>query len=221
MPEGWRVRILDKDDVHHYQPGYLFVPVGMMPAKRVSRSRRAQLSDSVNYEQTRVLGMDVDKRIVHTAAGDISYDLLVIATGTAPHPELIDGLLDDRIWRDSAHEFYTLEGAEALRDALSNFRDGKIFVNVAEMPIKCPVAPLELTLLIEDYFRKRRIRHLVDITYVTPLDGPSLSQLLLGSSAGFSRTARFGSRLTSPSNPSIRHSGHRTALMAAPSPLIC
>ncbi|HNJ78161.1 MAG TPA: FAD/NAD(P)-binding oxidoreductase, partial [Marmoricola sp.] len=80
-------------------------------------------------------------------------------------------LLDPRIWRKSAFDFYTLEGATRLRDALAGFSEGRILVHISEMPIKCPVAPLEFAFLADDYFRKRRIRHKVDITYVTPLDG--------------------------------------------------
>lgn len=71
----------------------------------------------------------------------------------------------------SAFDFYTLEGATALRDKLASFEGGRILVHISEMPIKCPVAPLEFAFLADDYFRKRRIRHKVDITYVTPLDG--------------------------------------------------
>lgn len=94
-----------------------------------------------------------------------------MATGAQIHPEMVEGLNDDRIWGTSAHEFYTLEGSERLRDALNDFMGGKVLVHIAEMPIECPVAPLEITLLMEDYFRKRHMRHKGDITYVTPLDG--------------------------------------------------
>lgn len=171
VPAGWQVSLVDKDDAHQYQPGYLFVPVGMMNADRVTKSRRAQLKEGVHYTETTIEGVDPEHKVVHTAAGDMNYDILVIATGAHIHPELIDGLTDERIWGTKAHEFYTLAGSIKLRDALKNFRGGKILVHIAEMPIKCPVAPLELTLLMEDYFRKARIRHKVDITYVTPLDG--------------------------------------------------
>lgn len=171
VPQGWQVLVVDKDDHHHYQPGFLFLPVGMMPERRITKSRRAQLKPEVIYQETTVRGVDTESKTVSTSDGDIAYDLLVIATGTGPRPELVDGLNDERIWRKAAHEFYTKEGSVALRDALATFTGGKILIHVAEMPIKCPVAPLEIALLVEDFFRKRRIRHKVDITYVTPLDG--------------------------------------------------
>lgn len=171
LPSDWKVEVVDQNDHHQYQPGFLFVPVGKMPAKRVTKSRRAQFKDGVNYTETEILSVDPDKKVVTTAAGDKPYDMLVVATGAQIHPEVVEGLNDDRIWRTSAHEFYTLEGSERLRDALNDFKGSKVLVHVAEMPIKCPVAPLEITLLMEDYFRKRHMRHKVDITYVTPLDG--------------------------------------------------
>ena len=171
LPSDWKVEVVDQNDHHHYQPGFLFVPVGMMPAKRVTKFRRAQFKDGVNYTETEILSVDPDKKVVATAAGDKPYDVLVVATGTQIHPEMVEGRNDDRIWRASAHEFYTLEGSERLRDALNDFKGGKVLVHVAEMPIKCSVAPLEITLLMEDYFRKRHVRHKVDITYVIPLDG--------------------------------------------------
>jgi sulfide:quinone oxidoreductase len=67
--------------------------------------------------------------------------------------------------------FYTLEGAAALEAALTRFDGGRLVVNVVDMPIKCPVAPLEFAFLADWYFTDRGIRDRVDITYVTPLDG--------------------------------------------------
>ena len=80
------------------------------------------------------------------------------------------------------HEFYTLEGAIALRSALENFTGGRLVVHITEMPIKCPVAPLEFTFLADAYFTDRGMRDSVEIVYVTPLEGaftkPVASQAL-------------------------------------------
>ena len=67
--------------------------------------------------------------------------------------------------------FYTPEGATALATALREFKGGRIVVNIVDMPIKCPVAPLEFCFLADSYFKKRGIRDRVELTYVTPLDG--------------------------------------------------
>ncbi len=78
---------------------------------------------------------------------------------------------DPEIWRKSVFDFYTLEGALALRDALKDFQGGKLVIHITEMPIKCPVAPLEFAFLADAYFNKRKMREKVEITYVTPLEG--------------------------------------------------
>lgn len=103
LPSDWKVEVVDQNDRHQYQPGFLFVPVGKMPAKRVTKSRRAQFKDGVNYTETEILSVETDKKVVTTAAGDKPYDVLVVATGAQIHPEMVEGLNDDRIWRTSAH----------------------------------------------------------------------------------------------------------------------
>lgn len=74
-------------------------------------------------------------------------------------------------WHGAVHSFYTFDDAVALRQALADFPGGRLVVHITEMPIKCPVAPLEFTLLADDFFKKRGIRDKVDITFVTPLSG--------------------------------------------------
>ncbi len=102
---------------------------------------------------------------------ELEYDWLVIASGSVPRPDLVPGMADGALWRDRVHDFYTFEGARALHDALEDFEEGRLLVHLSELPIKCPVAPLEFAFLVEDHYRQRGIRHKVDITYVTPLDG--------------------------------------------------
>lgn len=171
LDEQWTITVIDRNDEHHYQPGYLFVPFWMEP-ERVVRSRRSFIPDGVEMIQTPVARVDADgQRVLLRDGTELAYDWLIIASGAHPRPELVPGVADGPLWRDAIHEFYTLEGATALRDRLLTFDRGRILVHVAEMPIKCPVAPLEMTFLIEDHFRHLGIRHQVDITYVTPLDG--------------------------------------------------
>ncbi|MGA4506790.1 type III sulfide quinone reductase, selenoprotein subtype [Propionibacteriaceae bacterium G1746] len=169
--EDWTITVVDQDAQHLYQPGLLFIPFWMDPA-RVVRDRRASLTKGVNFVQGRVSRVDADHREV-TLADDstLAYDWLIIASGTRPDPTMVPGMADGSLWRDKVHEFYTLPGAQALATALKAFTGGRLLVHVCEMPIKCPVAPLEFAFLVEDHFRKRGIRHKVDITYVTPLDG--------------------------------------------------
>ncbi len=171
LPPDADITVVDKDDAHDYQPGYLFIPFGTSTPERVRKSRKAQLSPKVRLVMGTIQRVDPEARTVTLDNATLDYDWLIIATGTTPRPDMTDGLTDDRVWRKSAFDFYTLDGATALAKALKDFKGGKLLVHVTEMPIKCPVAPLEFVLLADDYFRHRRMRHLVDISYVTPLDG--------------------------------------------------
>lgn len=168
-PAEWRITVVDQDDEHHYQPGYLFVPFGAMDPGDVVRSRHAQVTDGVRFVTGEVEIVEpAEHRVLLVDGTSLPYDQLVIASGTTPRPEQTPGLSGPS-WRSSVHEFYTLEGAVALRSALEGFHRGRLVVHVAEMPIKCPVAPLELALLAEAYFRGRGERDQVEIVYVTPL----------------------------------------------------
>ena len=169
--DQWRVIVVDRDDDHVYQPGLLEVVFGHREPGQLVRSRSAQIADGVSVVKGEIDRVDTDARTVHLADGrHLSYDQLVIATGTSPHPEETPGM-DGALWRRSVHEFYTLEGARALRDALDGFRSGRLVVHVTEMPIKCPIAPLEFALMAESELREQGLRDAVEITYVTPLSG--------------------------------------------------
>jgi sulfide:quinone oxidoreductase len=171
LPPTASITVVDKDDDHDYQPGYLFISLGTSTPERVRKSRKAQLSPKVELVMDQIVSVDPEARKVTLKGRTLDYDWLIIATGTTPRPDMTEGLTDERIWRKSAFDFYTMEGSTALGKALESFEGGRLLVHITEMPIKCPVAPLEFAFLAEDYFRHRRMRHLVDITYVTPLDG--------------------------------------------------
>jgi sulfide:quinone oxidoreductase len=166
----WSITVVDRDDEHHYQPGYLFLPFGSYTRDQVVRSRHAFLTDGVEFVIGTVDKVDADQDAVLLEDGRrISYDELVIATGTSPRPDQTPGMLDSE-WRRSIFDFYSLDGAEALADALTRFDSGRLVVHISEMPIKCPVAPLEFTFLAEAWLRERGLRDRVELVYVTPLD---------------------------------------------------
>ncbi|QBR91808.1 type III sulfide quinone reductase, selenoprotein subtype [Nocardioides euryhalodurans] len=167
----WRIAVVDRDDEHHYQPGYLFVPFGGYTHEQVVRSRHTFLPDGVDFVFGSVDEIDTGENVVRLDSGRaLPYDQLVIATGSTPRPDQTPGMLGPE-WRRSIFDFYTLEGAEALADALARFDGGRLVVHVTEMPIKCPVAPLEFTFLVEAWLRERGIRDQVELVFVTPLDG--------------------------------------------------
>ncbi|MEO6470571.1 MAG: FAD/NAD(P)-binding oxidoreductase [Aeromicrobium sp.] len=167
----WDITVVDRDDVHPYQPGYLFLPFGIYTPDQINRSRRAQLPKGVAFVIGDVEKVDAAAKTVSLADGrTLAYDYLVIASGTSPRPDQTPGMLGPE-WRRSIFDFYTFEGAKALAAALKGFDHGRLVVHITDMPIKCPVAPLEFTFLAEAWLRENGLRDRVELVYVTPLPG--------------------------------------------------
>ncbi|MBK8461459.1 MAG: FAD-dependent oxidoreductase [Micropruina sp.] len=163
--------VVDLDDQHHYQPGYLFLPFGTYRAQQLVRSRHSFLPDGVDLVLCEIDRVDAPFKTVYLTDGRaLSYDYLIIATGVQPRPEATTGGDGPEVGV-SVHSFYTLEAAKELAEALRRFRGGKLVVHITDMPIKCPVAPLEFTFLAEEWLTKHGIREKTELTYVTPLDG--------------------------------------------------
>ncbi|HZY77288.1 MAG TPA: FAD/NAD(P)-binding oxidoreductase [Jatrophihabitantaceae bacterium] len=166
-----RVTVVDQGDRHVYQPGLLFVPFGHRRAAELTRPRADQLRGGIEFVQSRVDRVDLPARMVHLATHPpIGYDVLVIATGAVLVPDETEGLAAALAAGKDVHTFYSLDGAQALARRLDAFDGGHVIVNIVDLPIKCPVAPLEFCFLADSYFRHRGIRDRVRLTYATPLD---------------------------------------------------
>jgi sulfide:quinone oxidoreductase len=162
--------VVDLDDRHVYQPGLLFVPFGLTHPEDIVRPRARQLRSGITFVNSAVDRVEVGLNEVHLHDGQVlAYDVLVVATGAVLAPEETEGLTGPG-WMKTVFTFYTPEGAGALGAALATFDGGRLVVNVVDMPIKCPVAPLEFCFLADWYFRERGIRDRVELVYVTPLD---------------------------------------------------
>lgn len=171
LPPNDTIIAVDQDNSHLYQPGLLFVPFGKAKPSKLTRPRLRQLSKRVTYIQGSVASVDTkDNTVFLKDHPPIHYDVAVVASGSRIVAEETDGLIGEG-WLKDAFTFYSVEGAAALRDRLANFSSGRIVVNVIDLPIKCPVAPLEFCFLADAFFSDRSLRDKVTITYVTPLDG--------------------------------------------------
>ena len=167
----WSVTVVDKNDIHDYQPGYLFIPFGINRPDQIRRSKHSFIADGVELLMAEIDRVDAEAKVVTFTDGrTVGYDYLVIASGTSPRPDQTPGMLGEE-WHKSVGEFYTFEGAIALKAALDRFTGGRLVMHITEMPIKCPVAPLEFVFLADDYLRQRGLREATEIVYVTPLDG--------------------------------------------------
>lgn len=166
-----QIDVIDQDGQHVYQPGLLFVPFGLAHPDEIVRDRGRQLHKGINYHESGVESVDIETDQVTLGDGSVlTYDVLLVATGSVLQPEETEGLTDDG-WMRNVFTFYDMEGAAALHDALESFTAGRLVVNIVDMPVKCPVAPLEFAFLADWYFTERGTRDDITITFATPLDG--------------------------------------------------
>ncbi|MEZ4416714.1 MAG: FAD/NAD(P)-binding oxidoreductase [Gemmatimonadota bacterium] len=170
-PEEWTIQLVDQDNQHIYQPGLLFIPFGVYRPREIVKARARYVPAGVELVLAIIDRIAPDENRVYLEDGRVlDYDFLIIATGSRIVPGETEGLTGPG-WGKKAFDFYTLEGATALADRLERFEGGRVVLNVVEMPIKCPVAPLEFLFLADWYFTKRGLRDKVEIVYATPLDG--------------------------------------------------
>jgi sulfide:quinone oxidoreductase len=169
--DEWAITVVDSQPDHHYQPGYLFVPFGTYEPDEIVKPKAQLITDGVDLLMGEVDVVKPDESIVILTDGtELAYDQLIIATGTHPRRDQTEGLDSDQ-YGITIHDFYTLEGAKRLAEVFEDWEGGKLVINVVEMPIKCPVAPLEFMFLADSFFTERGMRDQVELTYVTPLDG--------------------------------------------------
>ena len=167
----WHITIVDQQETHFYQPGFLFIPFGIYERRDVVKPERDFLPSGVTAI-TSVIDMiePGQNRVLLRDKSVLPYDVLVVATGSNICPGQTEGLKGE-LWHKQVFDFYTIEGACALAEFFKNWEGGNLVVNITEMPIKCPVAPLEFVFLADSYFTERGIRDKVDIHFVTPLPG--------------------------------------------------
>jgi sulfide:quinone oxidoreductase len=157
------ITMIGNTDKHMYQPGLLYVPFGKMRESELFREQRKVLDRRVPYLIDAAKHIDTDKKTVTTESGKThTYDFLVVATGSRIRPDNIPGMAEGGHW------FYDLDGARKMRDALNDFKGGKIVINV-NAPHKCPVAPLEITFMLRDYLAGKGLLDKSEITYTYPI----------------------------------------------------
>lgn len=169
--EEWEIDIIDERQEHHYQPGYLFLPFDIYEPEDIIKPIKDFIPKGVSLINDAIDRIVPEENLVKMVNGDqLHYDVLIIATGAKIAPEEISGMKGEG-WQKDVFDFYTFEGSLALRNKLRTWEGGKLVVHITEMPIKCPVAPLEFAFLSDSYFINKKMRDKVEITYVTPLGG--------------------------------------------------
>jgi sulfide:quinone oxidoreductase len=169
--DEWAITVVDREKTHFYQPGFLFIPFGHYKKQDVVKPKNNFIPFGVNLIIQKIEKIDPANNQVVLADGIVlKYDLLVIATGTRVVPEDTPGLLGPE-WKKSIFDFYTPDGAIALANFFKTWQGGELVLNIADMPIKCPVAPLEFVFFADAFFVERGLRSKVNISYVTPMSG--------------------------------------------------
>jgi sulfide:quinone oxidoreductase len=199
-----RVTVVDPTGMHVYQPGFLYVALGQANSRWLARQERSLLRRDIALEQEGARLVDPSEQVVHLEDGSsMPYDYLVLASGARLVPEEVPGMVD------AAHEFYSLAGAERLRDALWHFKGGRILVGVAGIPYKCPPAPVEFVFMVEEFLRHRRIRDKSEVTLLSPLNRAftieSASKVVqpIMESRGIGLTTFFNVETVDPSNRAV------------------
>ena len=167
-----KLKLVGKSPTHTYQPGMLFLPFqkpGYRELSDIQKQTVRFIAPGIEYVCETVLAIDTDHRKVTTERQTLAYDWLVLALGCRTLIDEVDGLADQ--WGKTAHGFYTPNSTMRLARALESFNGGDLVIDVAETPIKCPVAPLEFACLADEYLAKRGLRGKTNITLVTPLNG--------------------------------------------------
>ncbi|MBX2883184.1 MAG: FAD-dependent oxidoreductase [Granulosicoccus sp.] len=157
------ITMLSASDQHMYQPGLLYVAVGKMSPDELYRDQVSLLEPSIKFHVDPVTKFNLKENHVITESGkQYDYDTIVISTGSRAHAEGTPGL------NENASQFYTEEDAVKMFKTLQNFEGGKVVVAVG-VPHKCPMAPLEITFLLTEYFKKRGIWDKVQLHYTYPI----------------------------------------------------
>lgn len=166
LGDGDRVVIVERRRNHLFAPSLLWLMVGRRPRGRVERPLADLLSTGVERVEAEVTGLDPATLTVETTAGDLSADSIVVALGAEPDPAAVPG------YAEAATDFFSPDGAASFSRALRDFRGGRVLVVVGALPYKCPAAPYEAALLIDDDLRRQGIREASQVAVYSPEPAP-------------------------------------------------
>ena len=196
LPREHRVVLVDRTVWHTFAPGYTAVMLGKKVAEQISGDLRRLSRKGIEFIAAEISGIDLSSKTVHLSGQELTNNYLIVAMGTQYTAGEIPGL-------GTAYTYYTLEGAEGLREEIATFRSGRIAIVVPGLPYKCPAAPYEGSLLLDHYFRQKRLRAEVEVRLFTPEPAPfpvagralgqEVTEILAGREVRFSPNSRLQS----------------------------
>ena len=165
LPREHRIVLVDRNVWHAFPPAFTSVMLGQKVAKQISRDLRRLDRKGIEFIAAEITGIDLSRSTVHLDGRELAYDYLIVSMGTQHTVGDISGL-------GTAFTYYTLDGAEGLREEIAGFTSGRIAIVVAGLPYTCPAGPYEGALLLDHFFRRKRLRDEVEIRLITPEPGP-------------------------------------------------
>lgn len=175
-----RVVVVERERRHLFQPSLLWLMIGRRRRDQIERPLRELLARGIEPIEAEVRSIDPAARRVETTAGVLTGDALVIALGAEPDRDAVPG------YREAALDIFAPEGASACARALGTFQGGRVVVAVAGLPYKCPAAPYEAALLLDDELRRRGLRARSEIDVYSPepapmpVAGPAMGAAVVG-----------------------------------------
>ena len=163
-----QLTLLSNSPDHYYKPAFMYVAFNQFFEEELKRSEQSLLRPEIDFNVEEVTRFDFNAQALHTRSGKrYGYDYLVIATGCVPAPERIEGL------KEAGDHFYQYTPARQLAERLSTIKKGRIFITVSfpqtpNVPHQCGIAPVETTLMLDDFLRKRGVRDQIEIIYTYP-----------------------------------------------------
>jgi len=157
-----KIILIDKNEKHIYAPSFLWLMLGRRNVEKIQKPLELLKRKGIIFVNEEITKIEPKKKIVKTTKNEFHYDYLIISLGAELAPEKVKGL------SNGGYNLYQLDGVERLREDLKEFKGGKVTVVISSLPFKCPAAPYEAALLLDDYFKKRGIRKAIDLQIFTP-----------------------------------------------------
>ncbi len=166
LPRPHRVVLIERSTTHLFSPSLLWLMIGLRKAQDIRRPLATLAQQGIEVVQGEITALDAATRTIQVNGQALTGDSLIVSLGAELAPETVPGLAQ------AGSHLYTLEGMETLSQALSTFTAGKLALVVASLPYKCPAAPYEVAMLLEYFFRKRKIREQVTLDLYAGEPGP-------------------------------------------------
>jgi sulfide:quinone oxidoreductase len=162
LPDNHEVTVVAADDRFYAGFAKLWDLVGTRPLEQGTASLSILEQHGIHFVQTRVTAIDPSERRVETEAGSFSADFLLVALGAGPGPERFSKL------HGPAHDLYDANELPQMRADLTHLDAGTLVVAILGAPYKCPPAPYEAALLLDEYLRGRDVRDAIELVVSTP-----------------------------------------------------